>query len=201
MLFTALFFGLNKYVCGSVRNLWLASDPIFHQKSNYMKAVIYDKQSGPVKLSYRDVEKPTPNENEILVEIHAVSVNAADYRMIQMGFPPKKRIFGADTSGIVEAVGVNVKRFKPGDHVIGDTSIMALDFYSNPIASLTGFLLIRFHFSYFFLHMVIQFMHCLFGTELNNFGIFINNDGMSGEHRKYITTINHCYLMIFIDDA
>jgi NADPH:quinone reductase-like Zn-dependent oxidoreductase len=87
-----------------------------------MKAVVYDKQNTPVKLSYRDVEKPTPKDDEILVEIHAASVNAADYRMIQMGFPPKKKIFGADISGIVEAVGNNVNEFKPGDHVVGDTS-------------------------------------------------------------------------------
>jgi NADPH:quinone reductase-like Zn-dependent oxidoreductase len=87
-----------------------------------MKAIVYDKQNNPSKLSYRDVEMPTPKEDEILVEIYATSVNAADYRMIQMGFPPKKKIFGADICGIVEAVGSNVKNFKPGDQVIGDTS-------------------------------------------------------------------------------
>ena len=87
-----------------------------------MKAVIFDKKSSTERLIYRDVEKPSPKENELLIEIHSVSINAADYRMIQMGFPPKKKIFGADISGIVEAVGKNVKKFKIGDHVIGDTS-------------------------------------------------------------------------------
>jgi NADPH:quinone reductase-like Zn-dependent oxidoreductase len=87
-----------------------------------MKAVIFDKKSSTSKLTYRDAEKPTPGEDELLIEIHAASINAADYRMIQMGFPPKNKIFGADISGIVEAVGKNVKEFKTGDHVIGDTS-------------------------------------------------------------------------------
>lgn len=87
-----------------------------------MKAVLFDKKSSTAKLTYRDVEKPTPKENELLIEIHSISINAADYRMIQMGFPPKKKIFGADISGIVEAVGQNIKKFKPGDHVIGELS-------------------------------------------------------------------------------
>lgn len=87
-----------------------------------MKAVIYDKKSGPDRLAYGDVEKPIPKANEILVEIHATSINAADYRMIQMGFPPKSNIFGADVSGIVESVGTKVTKFKPGDPVIGALS-------------------------------------------------------------------------------
>ncbi len=87
-----------------------------------MKAVIFDKKSSSEKLTYCDVEKPTPAENELLIQIHAASINAADYRMIQMGFPPKKKIFGADISGVVESVGNNVKKFKPGDSVIGELS-------------------------------------------------------------------------------
>lgn len=87
-----------------------------------MKAVIFDKKSTSEKLTYCDVEKPTPADNELLIEIHAASVNAADYRMMQMGFSPKKKIFGADISGIVESVGKNVNLFKPGDSVIGELS-------------------------------------------------------------------------------
>jgi len=87
-----------------------------------MKAVIFDKKSSTEKLTYCDVEKPVPTDNELLIEIHAASINAADYRMIQMGFPPKKKIFGADVSGIVESVGKNVNKFKPGDYVIGELS-------------------------------------------------------------------------------
>lgn len=87
-----------------------------------MKAVIFDKKSSSERLTYCDVEKPTPTDNELLIKIHAASINAADYRMMQMGFPPKKKIFGADISGRVESVGKNVKDFKTGDLVIGELS-------------------------------------------------------------------------------
>ena len=87
-----------------------------------MKAVIFDKKSTSEKLTFCEVEKPAPADNELLVQVHSSSVNAADYRMLQMGFPPKKKIFGADVAGIVEAVGNNVKDFKPGDSVIGELS-------------------------------------------------------------------------------
>lgn len=86
-----------------------------------MKAVLYNKKS-PQRLVYSEAEKPIPNENEILIEVHATSVNAADYRMVALGFPPKKKIFGADIAGIVESVGSNVTNFKPGDKVFGDVS-------------------------------------------------------------------------------
>ena len=56
-----------------------------------MKAVVYDKRSSSEKLAFCDVEKPIPNDNELLIQIHATSVNAADYRLMKMGFPPKKR--------------------------------------------------------------------------------------------------------------
>ena len=85
-----------------------------------MKAVVYNKKSAPDKLSYKEVEKPLPNENEVLVKVVAVSVNAADYRSMKMGMIPKKKIFGADISGKVESVGKNITQFKPGDEVMGD---------------------------------------------------------------------------------
>ena len=87
-----------------------------------MKAVVYNKKGLPDKLIYCDVEKPRPNDNEVLIKIHAVSANAADYRSMRMGIIPKKRIFGADIAGRVESVGKNIRQFKPGDEVIGDLS-------------------------------------------------------------------------------
>jgi NADPH:quinone reductase-like Zn-dependent oxidoreductase len=85
-----------------------------------MKAVVYNRKGLPDKLIYCDVEKPVPNDNEILVKIRAVSANAADYRSMKMGLIPKKKIFGADIAGNVEIAGKNIEKFKPGDEVIGD---------------------------------------------------------------------------------
>jgi len=87
-----------------------------------MKALRYDKKNKPHKFSYTDVSKPEPNENEIVLKIHAASVNAADYRVIKMGLIPKKKILGADFSGTVEAVGKNTRQFKVGEEVLGDLS-------------------------------------------------------------------------------
>lgn len=61
-----------------------------------MKAIVYNKKARPDKLIFSDVEKPVPNDNEVLVKIAAVSVNAADYRSMKMGMIPKKKIFGAE---------------------------------------------------------------------------------------------------------
>ena len=85
-----------------------------------MKAVVYNKKGLPDKLVYCEVEKPEPNDNEVLIKIVAVSANAADYRSMRMGIIPKGRIFGADIAGRVESVGKNILQFKPGDEVIGD---------------------------------------------------------------------------------
>ena len=85
-----------------------------------MKAIVYNKKVLPDKLVCMDIEKPVPDDNEVLVKIIAVSVNAADYRSLKMGLIPKKKIFGADIAGIVESVGKNIQRFKSGDEVIGD---------------------------------------------------------------------------------
>ncbi|MFH1250617.1 MAG: NAD(P)-dependent alcohol dehydrogenase [bacterium] len=87
-----------------------------------MKALVYNKKGLPDKLFYRNVEKPRPNDNEVLIKILAVSANAADYRSMRMGIIPKRRIFGADIAGRVESVGENIRQFKPGDEVIGDLS-------------------------------------------------------------------------------
>jgi NADPH:quinone reductase-like Zn-dependent oxidoreductase len=85
-----------------------------------MKAIVFNKKALPDKLVYSDVEKPVPDDNEVLVKIIAVSINAADYRSMKMGLIPKKKIFGADIAGRVESAGKNIQQFKPGDEVIGD---------------------------------------------------------------------------------
>ena len=99
-----------------------------------MKAMIYTKYGTPDVLQLKEVEKPTPKDNELLVKVFAVSVNSWDWdllrgkpyivRMIYGAFrKPKYQILGADIAGRVEAVGKNVKQFKPGDEVFGDLCV------------------------------------------------------------------------------
>ncbi len=87
-----------------------------------MKAIVFDRHGTPDALSLREVAKPTPGNGDVLVRIHAVSVNAADYRSMRMGIIPKSRIFGSDIAGVVEAVGGQTSRLAIGDAVFGDIS-------------------------------------------------------------------------------
>ena len=87
-----------------------------------MKAIVYNKSAKPDRLVYCDVEKPATKDDEVLVRIHAASVNAADYRSMKMGMIPARKIFGADISGVVESTGKNVTLFRPGDEVVGELS-------------------------------------------------------------------------------
>jgi NADPH:quinone reductase-like Zn-dependent oxidoreductase len=85
-----------------------------------MKAVVYNKKGSPEKLVYSEIDKPVPGDNEVLIKVHAVSLNAADYRSMKMGIIPKRKIFGADIAGIIETAGKNITQFKSGDEVMGD---------------------------------------------------------------------------------
>ena len=97
-----------------------------------MKAMVHTQYGSPDVLRFADVEKPTPNDGEVLIKIHAASANAADWHLLrgdpfllrlQFGLlKPKKQILGADIAGRVEAVGPNVKGLQPGDAVFGDIS-------------------------------------------------------------------------------
>jgi NADPH:quinone reductase-like Zn-dependent oxidoreductase len=94
-----------------------------------MKAVVRERYGTPDVLEVRDVPKPTPKPDEVLVRVHAASVNDWDWgllhgdpvnRMLGGVYTPKVRILGCDIAGHVEAVGRDVKAFKPGDEVYGD---------------------------------------------------------------------------------
>ena len=95
-----------------------------------MKAIVYTEYGSPDVLQLREVEKPTPQENEVLVKVEATSVNAADWHLLTADIflvrlnagllKPKNTILGCDIAGRVEAVGRDVTKFKPGDSVFGD---------------------------------------------------------------------------------
>jgi NADPH:quinone reductase-like Zn-dependent oxidoreductase len=90
-----------------------------------MKAIVYTKYGPPEALQLQEVEKPTPKDHQVLVKVHAASVNALDYRRFEktsiLGRFIKaiNTVLGVDVSGTVEAVGSNVTEFKPGDELFG----------------------------------------------------------------------------------
>lgn len=99
-----------------------------------MKAVVYERSNSPDALVLREIRKPIPTDNEVLVKIYAVSVNAADYRSMKMGIIPKGKIFGADIAGRIEAVGKNIKQFTIGDEVFGDISACGFGGFAEYVA-------------------------------------------------------------------
>lgn len=95
-----------------------------------MKAIVYHKYGPAEVLQLEEFEKPAPKEHQVLIKVHASSINAVDYRMMRAnpifirlvgdGFlKPKNPHLGADVAGTVEAVGENVEQFRPGDEVFG----------------------------------------------------------------------------------
>ena len=95
-----------------------------------MKAIVYEKYGSPDVIQLKDVAKPIPTDDEVLIKVHAASVNAYDWHFLTadiflirlMGgglFKPKDNRLGADVAGRIEAVGKNIKQFKPGDEVFG----------------------------------------------------------------------------------
>ena len=95
-----------------------------------MKAITYTQYGTPDVLKLVETDKPIPKDGEVLVKIHAASVNALDWHLltadiflVRFGeglFKPKRSRLGADMAGVVEAVGSGITQFKPGDAVYGD---------------------------------------------------------------------------------
>jgi NADPH:quinone reductase-like Zn-dependent oxidoreductase len=97
-----------------------------------MKAMVYTQYGSPEVLEHREVEKPVPRDDEVLLRVHASSVTYGDLAAVK-GEPflvrfslglrkPKFTILGKDVAGRIEEVGRSVKAFKPGDEVFGDLS-------------------------------------------------------------------------------
>lgn len=103
-----------------------------------MKAVVYEKFGPPEVLELKEVEKPTPNDNEVLIKVFATTVHRGDTRMRSLNIPgprwqvilariflgirkPKRAILGMELSGKIEAVGKNVTLFKEKDEVFAST--------------------------------------------------------------------------------
>jgi NADPH:quinone reductase-like Zn-dependent oxidoreductase len=95
-----------------------------------IKAVVYHEYGSPDVLRIEEVDKPVPNDNQLLVKVRAVSINPLDWHFVEgtpyvmrgMGvglLKPTLERFGVDYAGTVEAVGKNVTQFKPGDEVFG----------------------------------------------------------------------------------
>jgi NADPH:quinone reductase-like Zn-dependent oxidoreductase len=98
-----------------------------------MKAVVFNKYGTPEVLKLKEIKKPVPKDNEVLVAVYAASINDWDWQILQgipfvnrleagIFKPSKVQILGSDIAGRIEAVGKEVKHFQPGDEVYGDLS-------------------------------------------------------------------------------
>jgi len=98
-----------------------------------MRAITFFEYGGPEVLKLSEVEKPEPKDNQVLIKIFSTAVNSADYRLrsanpwlvkLFLGFPkPRINILGGVFSGIVEAIGKDVTKYKVGDEVFGSTGL------------------------------------------------------------------------------
>ena len=96
-----------------------------------MKAIVYTEYGTPDVLVLKKVDKPIPKDDEVLIKVHATSINDWDWGLLKgtpfinrlangLLKPKKHKILGSDIAGRIEAVGKNVKQFQPGDEVFGD---------------------------------------------------------------------------------
>jgi NADPH:quinone reductase-like Zn-dependent oxidoreductase len=112
-------------------SLYLKTTPAFILYERYadMKAIVYTEYGSPDSLQFKEIQKPSPRDDEILIKIHAASVNRSDWEALtgkplyaRFGglFRPRRHILGSDIAGRVELAGRNNRRFRPGDEVFGD---------------------------------------------------------------------------------
>src|SRR5712692_10431848 len=103
-----------------------------------MKAIVLPKYGPPDVLQLKEVEKPTPKDNEVLIRVHAATVSKGDCELrslklpllwkllVRIGFgfrAPRRKILGQELAGEIESVGNAVTLFKNGGHVFANTSL------------------------------------------------------------------------------
>jgi len=94
-----------------------------------VKAIVFEKYGPPEVLHLAEIEKPTPKDDEVLINVRATTVNRTDtgfrqaeylaVRLVGGLFRPRRKILGSELAGVVEAVGTNVTKFRAGDRVFG----------------------------------------------------------------------------------
>jgi NADPH:quinone reductase-like Zn-dependent oxidoreductase len=121
--------GLSSLALVLSHNSGCGPAPAVSDQTELMKAIVHRCYGSPDVLEFEDIEKPAAADNEVLVRVHAASVNPLDWHFMR-GSPylmrlgsglgtPSDASLGVDFAGTVEAVGENVKQFKPGDEVFG----------------------------------------------------------------------------------
>lgn len=111
-----------------------------------MDAITRSKYGGPDVLEFEEVATPAPDDDEVLVDVHAAALNAADWHILRADPPlvrlmgmgllkPNDEILGADVAGRVEAVGRDVTQFEPGDEVFGDLSACGLGSFAEYVCA------------------------------------------------------------------
>jgi len=110
-----------------------------------MKAIVYERFGSPDVLESKEIDKPSPGDDEVLIKVRAVALNPLDWR-IMGGKPfivrlfarriPKPRRPGVDVAGVVEAVGKNVTELKPGDEVFGSCAGALAEYACAPAAAI-----------------------------------------------------------------
>jgi NADPH:quinone reductase-like Zn-dependent oxidoreductase len=107
-----------------------------------MKAIVYREYGSPDVMRIEEVEKPTVNDGDVLVRVHAAALNPFDWHLLR-GMPyivrptagwlkPKRNIPGIDVAGVVEAAGRNVREFQPGDEEFGEKSRACAEYVAGP---------------------------------------------------------------------
>jgi NADPH:quinone reductase-like Zn-dependent oxidoreductase len=110
-----------------------------------MQAIVYHTYGSPDVLKLEEVQKPVPQDDEVLVKVLAASAAAGDWRLLRADpflirfmsglRKPKYKILGAAVAGRVEAVGANVTQFQPGDAVVGDLSECGFGAFAEYVAA------------------------------------------------------------------
>src|SRR5829696_5091808 len=110
-----------------------------------MKAIVYAEYGSPDVLQFKDMEKPAPKDNEVLVKVHAASANPADWHLMRAEpflarlenglLKPKTTRLGADVAGRIEAIGRNITQFQVGDDVFGSMPLSGLGSFAEYICA------------------------------------------------------------------